>query len=226
MGSIRRPGRRARRGGRLALALALVVLATACRRDQKTYVRITTPLGDIRAVLYDSTPLHRDNFVKLVEAGFYDSLLFHRVVPGFMIQGGDPDSRNAAAGRVLGEGGPGYTIPAEIGAPHLRGVLAAARFADPVNPERASNGSQFYIVQGQPITDDLLEQMHAANDVEVDDDTRARYRKIGGAPQLDGAYTAFGEVVEGMHVVDEIAAVPRDRYNRPVEDLPMRIEID
>ncbi len=230
MGSLRRAGRVAARRGRgvaYALCVALLVgLGFSCQGDGRSYVRITTEFGEMRVLLYDSTPVHRDNFLKLVEAGFYDSLLFHRVVPGFMIQGGDPDSRGAAPQVPLGEGGPGYTLPAEIGAPHLRGVLAAARFGDPVNPDKRSNGSQFFIVAGQPITDDMLDQMLANYGATVTDEERARYRKDGGAPQLDGGYTAFGEVVEGRYVIDKIAAVDRDRLDRPREDVYMRITID
>ncbi len=208
------------------LAIAATLLLSSCENDARKYVLIQTDFGDMRVLLYDSTPVHRDNFLKLVEAGFYDSLLFHRVMPGYLIQGGDPDSRNAEPRALLGEGGPGYTLPAEIGAPHLRGVLAAARFGDPVNPDKRSNGSQFFIVTGQPITDDILDQMLANYGATVTDDERARYRKYGGAPQLDGGYTAFGEVVEGLYVVDKIAAVPKDRLDRPREDVYMRILMD
>lgn len=230
MGSLRRQGRTARgrrHGLAVAWALALVgLLACACQGDGRDYVLIRTDFGEMRVLLYDSTPVHRDNFLKLVEAGFYDSLLFHRVIPGYMIQGGDPDSRGAEPGAMLGEGGPGYTLPAEIGAPHLRGVLAAARFGDPVNPDKRSNGSQFFIVAGQPITDEMLDRMLANYGVTVTADQRARYRKYGGAPQLDGGFTAFGEVVEGLYVIDKIAAVQRDRMDRPREDVYMRITID
>ena len=231
MGSLRRAGRVAagrRYGLAIAYCVALVglLLAGGCQGDGHKYIRIQTDFGDMRVVLYDSTPVHRDNFLKLVDEGFYDSLLFHRVMPGYMIQGGDPDSRGAEPGAMLGEGGPGYTLPSEIGAPHLRGVLAAARFGDPVNPDKRSNGSQFFIVAGQPITDEMLDRMLANYGATVTADQRARYRKYGGAPQLDGGYTAFGEVVEGLYVIDKIAAVQRDRLDRPREDVYMRITID
>ena len=155
-------------------------------------VIIETTMGSITIALYNETPLHRDNFIKLVNEKFYDGLLFHRIIQQFMIQAGDPNSRNAAKGVALGNGGPGYTIPAEIipGKFNKRGAVAAARTGDNVNPERRSSGSQFYIVDKQ-----------------------------GGATHLDGQYTVFGEVVKGMDVVDRIAAQPKDRGDRPVEDI-------
>jgi peptidyl-prolyl cis-trans isomerase B (cyclophilin B) len=185
-------------------------------------VIISTEYGEMEAILYNSTPQHRDNFIKLVEEGYYDSLLFHRVIEGFMIQGGDPDSKTAAAGARLGIGGPGYQVPAEIGAPHFRGTLAAARNN---NPQKASSGSQFYIVQGSPVTDEILAQIEMAKGVQYNEAQRQLYKEIGGTPQLDGDYTVFGEVIKGLEVIDEIAAVTKDGNNRPVKNVRMFIKM-
>lgn len=209
---------------RLIWILAGCVFLTACGQKD-TLVRIQTNLGDMTLRLYNDTPKHRDNFIKLAQAGFYDSLLFHRVIRDFMIQGGDPDSKNAPAGTLLGEGGPGYTIPAEIGAPHIRGVLAAARLGDRSNPQRESNGSQFYIVQGQPQTDASLDEWEKRMGVKYSPEWRSKYKAKGGTPQLDGQYTVFGEVVDGLDVIDKIAAVPRDSNDRPLEDIRMWVKV-
>lgn len=200
-------------------------LLGACQKKE-TIVRLHTNLGDIRVKLYDTTPLHRDNFLKLVREGFYDSLLFHRVIRDFMIQGGDPDSKNAAAGVLLGGGGPGYDLPAEIKAPHLRGALAAARLPDQVNPGRRSNGSQFFIVQGQIQTDESLNQWEQRLNIKYSPEWRAQYKVKGGAPQLDGQYTVFGEVVDGLEVMDKIAALPRDPNDRPLQDVRMTVKVE
>ena len=185
----------------IAAAMLLIALTTmiSCANPKKNEAKMETPketvvlfqttLGNIKLKLYDETPLHRDNFVKLVESGFYNGLLFHRVISDFMIQGGDPDSKNAPAGTRLGSGSPGYTIPAEIlpQFKHKKGALAAARTN---NPERASSGSQFYIVHN--------------ND---------------GTPHLDGQYTVFGETIEGFDVIDKIASVKKDAADRPEVDV-------
>jgi len=157
-----------------------------------TEVVIETSLGAITIALYNETPKHRDNFIKLATDGFYDGVLFHRIIQNFMIQTGDPDSKNAAKGQRLGMGGPGYTIPAEIlpNFTHKRGAVAAARQGDNVNPQRASSGSQFYIVDGP-----------------------------NGAPHLNGQYTIFGEVTKGLDVVDKIAAQSKDQADRPIDDI-------
>ncbi len=184
-------------------------------------VLIKTTKGDIVVRLYDTTTFHRDNFVKLVKQGFYDGLLFHRVIPDFMIQGGDPDSKGAPAGKVLGNGGPGYTIPAEI-TPiyfHKRGALAAARTGDQLNPTRRSSGSQFYIVTGRVYTDAELNQLEKRMNTKFTPEQRKAYTTIGGTPFLDGQYTVFGEVVKGMDVAMKISRVPRDKYDRPKEDV-------
>ena len=209
------------------LALAFAVVSTpGCQSDGRQYARIETPMGDMRVMLYDETPRHRDNFVKLAGEGYYDSLLFHRVIEGFMVQGGDPDSRTASPGQVLGQGGPGYTVPAEIGAPHLRGALAAARLGGPANPDKESSGSQFYLVHGRPVAEAQLQGIERQKGIRYSEAQRAAYAEIGGTPGLDADYTVFGEVVEGMEVIDRIAAVDTDRSNRPREDVWMRITLE
>jgi peptidyl-prolyl cis-trans isomerase B (cyclophilin B) len=175
--------------------------------------------------LYDSTPLHRDNFVKLVNQHFFDSLLFHRVIEGFMIQGGDPLSKNAEAGIMLGNGGGDMErIPAEFkpGLFHKKGVLAAARDN---NPERASSACQFYLVQGKKYTNEELNMMEAQMNRKFSAAQRLAYSTIGGTPMLDMNYTVFGEVEEGMEVIDKIARSPKDGNNRPFVDIRMKIEM-
>ncbi len=192
-----------------------------------TRILMHTALGDIRLLLYDETPMHRDNFVELVQAGFYDGLLFHRVIKEFMIQTGDPESRDAAPGERLGNGGPAYTIPAEFNPKlyHKRGALAAARKGDPVNPARASSGSQFYIVLGKTFTDAQLKAMEQSRPVPFTEKQKQVYSSSGGTPHLDYAYTVFGEVLDGMDLVDKIAELPTDQYDRPLEDLVISMEI-
>ncbi|MFM7015717.1 MAG: peptidylprolyl isomerase [Bacteroidota bacterium] len=186
------------------------------------YVQITTDLGTMKVKLYNETPLHRDNFVKLVSEGFYDSLLFHRVIKGFMIQGGDPQSKNAAAGQMLGSGDVGYRIPAEFNDSlyHKKGVLAAARDN---NPEKASSGCQFYIVQGKPMIENELQAMERRSGKPMSETKRNDYKTIGGSAWLDGEYTVFGEVVEGLDVIDKIAAVPCGPMDRPASDVRMKM---
>jgi cyclophilin family peptidyl-prolyl cis-trans isomerase len=196
-----------------------------CQKKETT-VRISTNMGDIIVRLYDVTPRHRDNFLKLAEEGFYDGLLFHRVMRDFMIQGGDPTSKNAPPGARLGENGPGYTIPAEIKMPHVRGALSAARLPDQVNPQRESSGSQFFIVQGQSQIDESLDQWEQRLGTTFSPEWRALYKAKGGAPQLDGQYTVFGEVVSGLEVLDKIAAVPRDANDRPLDDIRMTVKVE
>jgi peptidyl-prolyl cis-trans isomerase B (cyclophilin B) len=189
-------------------------------------VQIQTTFGNMTIHLSDSTPLHRDNFIKLVKQKSYDSLMFHRIIQGFMIQGGDPNSKNAAKGIMLGNGGLDYLIPAEFKPSlfHKRGVLAAAR-GD--HPEKASNASQFYLVHGKKWTDAELDQLEITklNGKKYSLESRDIYKTIGGAAQLDTNYTVFGEVVEGLDVIDKIAVLPKDRYNRPIEDVRMKIII-
>ncbi len=190
-------------------------------------VLITTSLGEMVAELSDLPPKHRDNFLKLVESGYYDGTLFHRIIPGFMIQGGDPDSKDAPEGKSLGMGGPGYQVDAEITPElvHIKGALSAARMGDQVNPEKKSSGSQFFIVQGAPVTDEMLDQYEAEHGWEYSPEQREMYKKYGGTPFLDGQYTVFGRVVEGLDVIDKIASQSRDVHDRPLKDVKMKIRI-
>lgn len=211
----------------LLIALFLCVSLMAQESTNERIVKISTSYGDITIKLYNETPLHRDNFIKLVSQGYYNGTLFHRVINKFMIQGGDPDSRGAKPRQQLGNGGPEYTIPFEYVGEyyHKRGTLAAARMPDDVNPEKASSGSQFYIVQGRTFTDAELDAIEARTGREFTVEQRDTYKTIGGTPHLDGEYTVFGEVTSGMDVVDKIAAVAVDRYSRPMEDIQMTITI-
>lgn len=204
------------------LLLFALSLWSACNNDGHTYVLIETEYGNMKAMLYNTTPKHRDNFIKLVKENYYDSLMFHRIIPGFMIQGGDPDSRYALPNLQLGMGGPGYEIDAEIGSPHLKGALAAARNN---NPMKRSSGSQFYIVQGQPVDDAVLDGLEQQKGISYNPEQRKLYKEIGGAPFLDGEYTVFGEIVQGLDVIDKIAAVPTKPGDRPVQDVRMKIRI-
>ncbi len=208
----------------LFFLLALFSLS-ACSRSQETIIIIETPMGKMKARLFDSTPKHKANMIKLVKEGYYDGTLFHRVIPNFMIQGGDPESKKAAAGMMLGNGGPGYTIPAEIGKFHFKGALAAARLGDAVNPKKESSGSQFYIVQGQPADANNISIMTAGKNILYSQADLEKYAKIGGTPFLDGGYTVFGEVFEGLEVIDKITAVECNAANRPMADIPMKISI-
>jgi peptidyl-prolyl cis-trans isomerase B (cyclophilin B) len=187
-------------------------------------IRIQTPQGDMLARLSDQTPQHQDNFVKLVEENFYDSLLFHRVIEGFMIQGGDPNSRNAAPNARLGSGGPGYQVPAEFdsGLAHVKGAIAAARTN---NPQKLSSGSQFYIVHGRPVTEAELNRQESQTGVNYPSEVREEYLERGGVPFLDQNYTVFGQVIEGLEVIDKIAAVTTGAGDRPQEDVPMKITL-
>jgi len=268
----------------LNLLLFIVFFIITSFTTKDPIVVIKTDYGVIKIKLYNETPKHRDNFLKLVREKYYDSLLFHRVINTFMIQGGDPDSKFASPGQMLGNGGPGYKIPAEF-IPYLyhkRGAVAAARESDMVNPAKESSGSQFYIVQGKVFTDEelnflemqinqtkknqILGQMmkspeyswlkvkldsmiksgnqNAVNDFiketqhiaekELDKvgrfkftpEQRKLYTTIGGAPHLDGSYTVFGEVIEGINIVDSIASLPTDNNNRPLKDIRMYIYIE
>ena len=256
---------------RIVFILVLSLLLGACERKKDTVIRMETSLGNIRLKLYDETVLHRDNILKLIREGYYNGMLFHRVIKDFMIQTGDPDSKSARPGMVLGANDIGYTLKAEIVPKyfHKRGVLAAAREADNINPERSSSGSHFYIVQGRIFTPDIIDEeiekinnkrytalfnrlqqacegeilkYQLANDYEklmqlnekLSDTTRllfdqvklkltgeqrAAYTTIGGSPHLDGEYTVFGEVIEGMEIVDSIAEQETDDNCRPLSDV-------
>ncbi len=188
-------------------------------------IELKTPYGSMLVHLYDSTPKHQDNFVKLAEQQFFDSLLFHRVIQGFMIQGGDPQSKNARKGMPLGMGGPGYTIPAEFvdSLVHVRGALAAARLPDQMNPKKNSSGSQFYIVQGRAVTEDELDKLEAQKGKRYSQAQRDAYLKYGGTPLLDRDYTVFGRVIEGMEIIDKISENKTDGRDRPIEDIWMII---
>jgi len=190
-------------------------------------VLIETDYGNMLVKLYDETPKHRDNFIKLAEQGFYDGLLFHRVIEGFMIQGGDPNSRGAKKGARLGTGDPGYQLDAEFNKNlnHIKGALAAARQPDSVNPKKKSSGSQFYIVDGNPMPDSQIRQMEGNNGVIYSDVNREILKKQGGTPFLDMNYTVFGQVIEGLEVIDEIAKVRKDRADRPEEDVKMKVTV-
>lgn len=190
--------------------------------QQEKLVEINTSMGKMIVKLYDETPAHRDNFIKLIEEGFYDGQLFHRVINNFMIQAGDPNSKGADHGEMLGMGGPGYTIPAElkVNLYHKKGALAAARKGDSVNPNKESSGSQFYIVQGQSFTPAQLNAfVNSGRHKPFTQDEINDYTTLGGTPHLDDEYTVFGEVVLGLEVIDKIAGVPVDSYNRPVQDV-------
>ncbi|MCZ4693667.1 peptidylprolyl isomerase [Ancylomarina euxinus] len=240
-------------------------------------VQIDTEYGAVKIQLYDETPGHRDNFIKLAHQGFFDGTLFHRVIDGFMIQGGDPDSKGAKPGTMLGEGGPGYDIPAEFHPNlfHKKGVIAAAREGDSANPKRESSGSQFYIAQGKVYEPEALEALVVSinkkranaifenqraqykdeltqlqKDGEFDkfntkmeemkhnidsisksqilvltDPMREAYSTVGGIPHLDQAYTVFGEVIEGLDIIDKIASEETDGNDRPLKDMKMKVTI-
>lgn len=187
-------------------------------------VKLTTDSGVMIIRLYDKTPQHRDNFVKLASEHFFDSLLFHRVIQGFMIQGGDPQSKYAQPGQMLGMGDVGYTIPAEFDTSlyHKKGALCAARTE---NPAKASSGCQFYIVQGNILTDADLNMMEVQRGIKYSAAQKKLYKTIGGTPFLDQNYTVFGEVESGLNVIDKIASVPKAPGDRPINDLRMKIEV-
>ena len=184
-----------------------------------TKVLFKTTFGDITVALYDDTPQHKANFIKLVNDKFYDGVLFHRIIKGFMIQGGDPNSKTAKAGQRLGDGDVGYTIPAEFKENHFhkKGALCAARQGDQVNPKKASSGSQFYIVQGTVFDDKKLDYYEERLGKIFSATQRQAYKTVGGTPHLDGDYTVFGEVTEGLEIVDKIAAVKTGYMDVPVE---------
>jgi cyclophilin family peptidyl-prolyl cis-trans isomerase len=190
-------------------------------------VEIETTYGTMLVQLFNTTPMHQDNFVKLAEEGFYDGLLFHRVIQGFMVQGGDPDSKNAPASKPLGSGGPGYMIDAEFADTliHIKGALAAARTADSVNPKKRSSGSQFYIVQGRPTTEDMLKKIEGQKNIRYSKHQKELYLRLGGTPFLDREYTVFGQVIDGIGVLDKIASSSTDGRDRPREDISMKIKL-
>jgi peptidylprolyl isomerase/peptidyl-prolyl cis-trans isomerase B (cyclophilin B) len=261
----------------VGLLFCWVLLFSCKEKNTEQRVELSTPYGNIKVRLYNETPLHRDNFVRLVESGFYDGILFHRVINGFMIQAGDPASKNAATGAILGEESFGEEIPAEVLPQyiHRKGVLAAAREPDEVNPERKSSGSHFYLVQGEVYTPEALNErveqikesrktgiyrqlksavredfsrMEASWDLAamealtqkltetcdslfvgwqlvLTEEQISAYTTVGGIPHLDGLYTVFGEITEGLEVLDRIAAVKTDENDRPLKNLPIKAKI-
>ncbi len=262
------------------LTICLISLLLSACGEKEYLVTFTTPYGDMHAILYDETPQHKENFIKLAREGFYDSLLFHRVINDFMIQGGDPESRGAAPGIPLGSGGPGYTVPAEFNKNlyHTKGALSAARQGDQVNPQKASSGSQFYIVDGQTYTEKDLttdmaklgltaQQLMETNDSlrqeliavyqtqgpeayrqklldmkeylaeesgqpvsvfsqTIDPERLEAYTTVGGAPHLDDEYTVFGQVIDGLDIIDKIAETPVDGRDRPMRDVPFKVSVE
>lgn len=215
--------------------LPLALFAQGEPAEKVALVEINTTAGRMVVALSNETPVHRDNFLELVREGYYDSTLFHRCIPGFMIQGGDPDSKKADLATRLGEGGPGYTLPAEFRPDlfHRKGALAAWRQPDSVNPGKRSSGSQFYLVQGRVwFAEDLAKlevQMNQfrpdSTKVHFSPDKVTAYTTEGGTPHLDGNYTVFGQVVEGLDVLDRIAALPCNGYDRPLTDVRMWMRV-
>lgn len=202
--------------------LTTLTLFSMSGMSQSTKVLIKTTMGDITVLLYDDTPMHKDNFIDLVKKGTYNGLLFHRVIPNFMIQSGDLDSKDAKPGQRLGSGSPGYTVPAEFKPEriHKKGALAAARQGDHVNPQKASSGSQFYIVVGKKWSLKELEHMeNVGYHPKFTEEQKKIYMEQGGYPSLDYGYTVFGEVTQGLDVVEAISQVKRDGNDRPREDI-------
>ena len=268
----------------VSIVFTFIYAFTNNANSNDSIVVINTKYGDVKVKLYNETPLHKANFLKLVSQNFFDDLLFHRVIKEFMIQGGDPDSKNAQPGAILGNGGPGYTIPAEFvpSLIHKRGALSAARESDQVNPKKESSGSQFYIVQGRVFSNQELDMYETKMNQNIKNQIlgkilmapeneklrlrldsvkkigtqdalmnfikeldpiaekemakqgglykfsavqRKIYTTIGGTPHLDGNYTVFGEVIEGMNVIDSIAAQKTDKNDRPLTDIKMKIKL-
>ena len=210
------------------ICLSLLCIGAQAKREKNVEVLFETTAGNFRVKLFNETPLHRDNFIKLVNEGFYDSLLVHRVVYGFMIQMGDSASRHAKPGDFLGATKPSHTVPAEIRFPqlfHQRGMLSMARQADEVNPERASSGTQFFIVTGRTYMPQELKTMEARvsaatnGEARFTDRVRSAYENYCGAPHLDGRYTVFGQVVDGMRTITDIQMTDTDQHDRPKEDI-------
>jgi peptidyl-prolyl cis-trans isomerase B (cyclophilin B) len=266
----------------ITLLLSGCLLITSCAQKKDYVVTISTSYGDMKAILYDETPKHKENFIKLAKEHYFDSLLFHRVIEGFMIQGGDPDSKKAQPGQHLGQGGPGYTVDAEFNPKffHEKGALSAARLSDQQNPTKASSGSQFYIVQGtvipsasieelkidqmklnmamqqfvskpenKPVLDTLQKVYYSSNmeayknklfsmipsiekstgmklTKEISPEKIKAYTTVGGAPHLDGEYTVFGKVIQGLDVIEKIATVQKDPADRPVDDIRMKVTVE
>lgn len=215
--------------------LALFVFLISCSAtknsssmmSQNHFVKIETDSGTMIARLSNKTPLTTENFIKLVREHFFDGLLFHRVIKAFMIQGGDPDSKNAKPGQELGNGGLKYTVPAEFDTSLFdkNGALAMARESDDVNPQKASSSTQFYIVEGRTFTNPEMDKIEEKFKIKIPENHREIYRTIGGAPFLDMNYTVFGQVISGLDVIDKIASAARDQNNRPLNDIKMKITL-
>ena len=209
----------------ILVLFALCLVSAYAAKPKYKYVRFKTELGECIVKLYNETPEHRNNFLKLTKNKFYDGTLFHRVIKNFMIQGGDPDSKKAEKGKLLGEGDVGYTICPEFNDSlfHKKGVLASARDD---NPEKASSGCQFYIVEGKVFTDEQLDAVETKRlKHKIPQWQREVYKTIGGAPHLDGTYTVYGEVVVGLAMIDKIADVAIDTNNRPLSDVKMTVTV-
>ncbi len=212
-----------------AILMLFVAISASAKTPKQTYVKITTTMGIIKVHLYDNTPLHKENFARLCKNGFYDNVLFHRVIKDFMIQGGDPNSRDCDSTKMLGEGGLGYTVPAEFVPEnyHRRGALCAARQADRVNPKRESSSTQFYIVVGKTYTDKELDHLEMrinaatqpSEPFKFTGEQRSTYKTFGGTPHLDMQYTVFGEVIEGLDIVLKICNVETNKNDRPKTDV-------
>ena len=212
-------------------ALALMAASCGQKTEKETVMVVETTMGTVEFKLYNETPIHRDNFIRLAEEHYFDSLLFHRVIDNFVIQGGDPNSKYAQPGALLGDGEPDYRLPAEFrldkGIFHRRGTVNAAREGDDTNPERESCASQFCFMMGGPMTDEQLDRAQArlyrqtGGTVKLTPEMREVYKQVGGSPHLDGQYTVFGEVVSGMDVLEAIQKVATDENDRPLEDVRM-----
>jgi len=209
-----------------AFILLLLTFNVFAKSPKNQYVRIKTSYGDCIIRLYNETPKHRDNFIKLTKQGIYNGTLFHRVIQDFMIQGGDPDSKKAKAGQALGDGDVGYTVDAEFRDSlfHKKGVIAAARDN---NPKKASSGCQFYLVEGKRFTDEALDKLEETRlkGRKIPLAQREWYKSVGGVPHLDQNYTVYGEIVSGLDMVDRIAAVKKDAKDRPLQDVPMMVSL-
>ena len=218
----------------LAIVLAFTAVTMQAQTVQDTTrheVLLETDSGDIRIELFNETPKHRDNFLRLVRSGAYDGVLFHRVIKDFMIQTGDVGSKNAKPGEAVGDTPETYTVPAEICFPklfHHRGALGAAREGDDVNPKRESSATQFYIVWGYKFTDGQLDKVQQRlnertdSTVQLTPEVREAYKTVGGTPHLDGQYTVFGQVIQGLDIVDLIQRQPGDKNDRPLNDTRIR----
>jgi len=206
------------------ILMALAWMLSSCYSTKETIVKMKTDYGDMTFRLFNQTPQHRDNFIKLAKNHTFDSLLFHRVIRDFMIQGGDVHSKHAPAGKMLGDGDLGYTVPAEFDSTlfHGKGALAAARMGDNVNPKKESSASQFYIAQGHRFSDKDLDLMERGMKRKFPTKARETYKSIGGVPHLDGSYTVFGQLTDGMNVLDSISKVEVDQRDRPLKDLRIK----